>query len=102
MVGIDVVRIDRFRKVSVDDLVYWQKFFTMEEIQYSLIKPDFHAHLAGILAAKEAVMKAIGTELVGRFDLIHITHTATGAPKATVQNWLQEVAISISHDGEYA
>jgi len=98
MIGIDIVDIERFKKIGEEDFSSWEKVFTKEEWQYSLGQANSSERLAGIFAAKEAVMKAIGGNLVGRFNRIEITHSADGRPVAVIKNEKQVVEISISHD----
>ena len=57
--------------------------------------------LAGRFAAKEAVMKAYGVGMKGMlFTEIEVSYDENGAPYATYKG--QRIAISISHDGDYA
>lgn len=57
--------------------------------------------LAGRFAAKEAVMKAYGVGMKGMlFTEIEVSYDGSGAPYATYKG--QRIAISISHDGDYA
>lgn len=59
--------------------------------------------LAGMFAAKEAVIKALGLSLDAWHDVI-ISHEVNGAPAATIFNskfQIQNSSLSISHDGEY-
>ena len=57
--------------------------------------------LAGRFAAKEAVMKAYGVGMKGMlFTEIEVSYDEHGAPYATYKG--RRIAISISHDGDYA
>lgn len=56
-------------------------------------------HLAGLWAAKEAVAKA-AVSAPNKWTDIIITHDSSGKPHATIG--MQEFALSISHQGDYA
>ncbi|MFQ5900929.1 MAG: holo-ACP synthase [Thermodesulfobacteriota bacterium] len=58
--GIDIVYIPRVKE-WVNDEVYLDRVLTRDEKGYILEKRYSHKHLATYLAAKEAVMKALGT-----------------------------------------
>lgn len=58
--GIDIVSIPRLMK-SVNDNDFVDRLLTEKEKKYIFAKKRPHKHLAGRFAAKEAVMKAIGT-----------------------------------------
>ena len=102
MIGIDIVTVERFKKIPESEFSLWKKTFTEKEWQYCFSKSSSALHLAGIFAAKEAVMKAVGGDKMGRFDHIEITHTKEGKPEAFVQDQKKNVAVSISHDGGFA
>ncbi|MCK4517056.1 MAG: 4'-phosphopantetheinyl transferase superfamily protein, partial [Spirochaetaceae bacterium] len=79
-------------------------------------KHDPDVHYAGILAAKEAVYKAIGLSWTGAFSWrwIEITRGESAAPTVRLDSRLQRshkpptgesppgVTVSISHAGDYA
>ncbi|HLD31632.1 MAG TPA: 4'-phosphopantetheinyl transferase superfamily protein [Patescibacteria group bacterium] len=98
MIGIDIADTARFVKLKKEDFPYWEKYFTQGEWGYSFGKANPEEHLSGIFAAKEAVMKALGGEFVGRFDKIQIIHSEGGQPIALIQNEKRNVEVSISHD----
>ncbi|HXY45982.1 MAG TPA: 4'-phosphopantetheinyl transferase superfamily protein [Acidimicrobiales bacterium] len=95
MVGIDLVFIPEFRErfeVSAGAIV--QRAFRPSEM-----KSQELAHLAGLWAAKEAVVKA-ATAAPSKWTDIVITHDPLGQPHANIGT--EEFAISISHHGDYA
>jgi phosphopantetheinyl transferase (holo-ACP synthase) len=60
--------------------------------------------LAGIFAAKEAVTKALSMR-PGHWLNIAIEQAPTGAPRVVLAQsppTLEDIGISISHDGDYA
>jgi holo-[acyl-carrier protein] synthase len=74
------------------------RFFTDAERAYCQRSADFGLHLAATLAAKEAVMKALGlVPAAATAPQIEIIRTTSGRPIARVEG--REVTISISHDG---
>lgn len=107
MIGIDLVSIERIRKLRerFGDKAL-QKYLTSEEIL--LVKNDFTA--AGFYAAKEAVSKALGvgiSEHCSFFD-IQIHKDVFNAPYFTLSKKLIDAyaimgtALSITHDGGFA
>jgi len=60
MIGIDLIEIRRFKRISRKDFLYWKKFFVNREWCYCFSRPSPPASLTGIFAAKEAVIKAVG------------------------------------------
>lgn len=95
MLGIDLVYLPEFRKqLESGGKSFLQKAFGASELQDK--RPD---HLAGIWAAKEAVLKA-GSLTPGNWLDIRVAHEQDGRPFAMVGT--QRYEISIAHHGEYA
>jgi len=110
MIGVDITRISRFRRLYKKfNHVLVSKIMSPEEIKDKTITPQF---LAGRWAAKEAVVKALGTGFHSQLKFkpsdIVILNDTNGKPYVRIQNDLLQhnfninVAISISHDGDYA
>ena len=103
--GIDVVDIKRFENPSQHFL---QRVFTAEEIGYALSKGIPSQTFAGIFAAKEAFLKAVGVGIFGgiAFTDITVSHNINGRPflilSDTVGISSDCVDISISHTDETA
>ena len=101
MLGIDVVDIERFRAVLTRCPRMPDRFFTAIERAHCRETSDPALHLAGTLAAKEAVMKAMGlTPAPAWARRIEVSHSPTGAPVATVEG--TEISVSLSHDAGVA
>lgn len=101
MIGIDVVDVRRFTRVVVRSPRFVDRFFTAAERARSERTLDPTRHLAGVFAAKEAAMKALGTvPAVAYARRIEICHLPAGAPIARFGD--QRVQVSISHDGGVA
>lgn len=101
MIGCDIVKIDRFSKL-VQDEKFLDKYFTTNEKNYIFSKVNPAQTLAGIFAAKEAVLKALKIGIGGGVNLsdIEILHENSGSPYALIGN--DKFEVSISHDGDYA
>lgn len=102
MIGVDIISIKRFQNLTREDLLHWNKFFNQDEWEYCFTKPDPAQHLAGIFAAKEAVMKALRRVGMAVFGTITIGHEPDGAPTANIVDSDMYVDISISHDSDMA
>ncbi len=95
MIGVDLVHIPEFQKqLTTGGSIFVQKAFNESEL-----KKNDAEHLAGVWAAKEAVLKAGGLKIDHWTD-IKITYNADGRPSATVGD--EHYEISIAHHGEYA
>lgn len=79
------------------------RLFTPGELAYCEAKAAPARHLAGTLAAKEAVIKALALgPLPAWARRIEITRSQDGAPSAAVEGMKVGLEISISHDGGMA
>ncbi|WP_076792098.1 holo-[acyl-carrier-protein] synthase [Chlorobium sp. KB01] len=105
-IGVDIVELDRIEKVyNRYGMKFLQKFLSEEEINLCLHKPQVIASLAGRFAAKEAVVKALGTGLSGKvhWKSFEILNDRRGRPFVRLVDFdcFPEgccVKISISHD----
>lgn len=101
MIGIDVVSISRLTAAIEREPKMLDRLFTQPERRYCTKKPEPMASLAGILAAKEATMKALGLSgLPAWARRIEISHSEDGSPVALTG--AGHVRLSISHDGGVA
>lgn len=101
-VGIDVVDLARFEALVARSPRLVERFFTDEERAYCEAASDTRASFAGTLAAKEAVMKALGlTPAPAWARRVAIRRSVDGRPDAHVEG-RPPVAVSISHDGPVA
>jgi holo-[acyl-carrier protein] synthase len=80
-VGIDIEEVKRFR-TAVRDRAFLRRVFMQDEILYYKSKRKNPQTLAGIFAAKEAVVKALSQLLGNRYSVgdFVILHDKTGAP----------------------
>lgn len=110
MIGVDIVDIGRIK--SLDLTAFADKVFTPEEKSYVFAKKDACSTAAGIFAAKEAVVKALGCGFVKdvTYTDVEIVHDKSGAPVVNVKDGARKlleekgntIFVSISHDGGYA
>jgi len=105
-IGIDLCEIARMQRL-LDEGHSLRRIFTEEEQAYIYSKGASAAQtMAGMFAAKEAVLKALGTGLTIPLTDIVITHTELGQPAATLAGKAAElggkVMISITHEAGMA
>jgi holo-[acyl-carrier protein] synthase len=63
-IGIDAVEVSRIRSLLAErGQAFKKKVFTRDELGLFEGAPDAHIHIAGRFAAKEAVLKVLGTSL---------------------------------------
>jgi holo-[acyl-carrier protein] synthase len=101
--GVDLVDIGRLRSSLSASPRLEERLFTKEERLYCAGKPDPIMHLAGTLAAKEAVIKALRLgRLVEWSGRIEISRRASGEPEVSVDGDRVPLEISISHERRMA
>ena len=107
-IGTDIIEIQRVTKACANPR-FLERIFTDSERRYCLKRKDPYPCLAARFAAKEAVLKALGTGLTGcRFTDVEILPELQGGPpvvklsggaqKAATQQAVGRILISISHD----
>lgn len=109
MIGIDIVSIKRVEKIlSRNNSRFLDKIMTEREVAlHTSSKPQT---IAGIFSAKESISKALGCGIGEHltFHDMEITKSDLGAPKVTLSDKvknhfkIKDVAISITHDGDFA
>ena len=99
-VGIDLVKISRFKKIPFQrNESFYKKNFSKEEIEYCLKFEEPYKHFAGKFAIKEATIKAINKKV----ELLQIkTFHDESKPKVSVIDEKIDFKVSVSHDGGYA
>lgn len=97
MIGIDLVNIEKFsKKINILNI------FTENEISHADSKVNTNESLAGIYAAKEAIIKACGLNLYYILRKKIEIKYKNDKPIAYINGRQSNVDISISHDGLYA
>ena len=96
--GFDMVETARIaRMIEVHGERFLQRCFTPGELQYVTDKRRMAEHLAGRFAAKEAVLKALGTGLA--LGIVwtdcEVLRAPTGQPQAVLHGRAREIAQSM-------
>ena len=110
-IGVDIVRIERMKDV----VKRWgehflNKVFTGSEISYCFNKREPYLSLAVRFAAKEALVKAVGSAFSVSLVDIEVTNMESGKPCINVSGKLEEIFnlksikkahLSLSHEHDY-
>ena len=108
MIGIDIVKVSRIEKlIQRFGEKGLSRFLSEREIEQSRNRPH---RIAGYWAVKEATSKALGVGIGKYFSFkdIEISYDKYGRPVASLSDevverfGIEEIAISISHDGDYS
>ena len=113
--GVDIIEVERIKK-AIDEMQeqFLNRIYTEKEIQYcKKANAMQYQHFAARFAAKEAIFKALSSDISSREDIlwkqIEIINEVGGRPKVNVDKLkeyglkhLQSVDISLSHLKEYA
>ena len=110
-VGIDIVKIERMKQVVEKwGHHFLDRVFTENEILYCYGKKEPHLSLAVRFAAKEALIKAIGSVSLVSLKDIEVVNAETGKPllhivgkleKVLREKLIKRVHLSLSHEHEY-
>jgi holo-[acyl-carrier protein] synthase len=112
--GIDIVEVARIEKLLADpEQDFLRGSFSESEQQLAPPQHAWAKHLAGRVAAKEAVAKALGTGFSQgiAWAEIEVSRGDSGAPEVVLSGRAQEVAaelgvtrwhLTISHSAAYA
>jgi holo-[acyl-carrier protein] synthase len=112
-IGIDLVKIDRIDKAGKNHTGFLERVFTDREREYCSRQKFPAQHYAGRFAAKEAVLKAIGTGWSAgvKWTDMEVLHGDGGGPIVNVSGrvkdlmdlkGVKQVLLSYSHDEGYA
>ena len=103
-IGIDIIEVERVKKLAEKNPRFLERIFTDREISYCSEKRNKYQHFAARFAAKEAFFKAIGRRISWRE--IELINLPSGKPQLEINSKETisfEVAhVSISHLAEYA
>jgi len=114
--GVDIVDVQRLREVYLRHKGFGEDIFTENERGYCFSKRNPYLHLAGMFAAKEACLKALGIGMSGMeidnaFREVEVVNGKSGKPVIGLKGWVKslcrsidpsQITVSISHTGEYA
>ncbi|MCK8824119.1 holo-ACP synthase [Fuchsiella alkaliacetigena] len=112
-IGVDIIEVQRIKEaLAKREKRFQRRIFTAQEIDYCLTQGQPELSFAARFAAKEAVLKALGT---GLRDLawtdIEVVKDSLGKPEIKFSEQglvkvdslqIKEVLISLSHTKEYA
>ena len=113
-IGTDIAECARIEKMLQRHGAHFlEHVFTDREIHYSSTKKRSSEHFAGRWAAKEAVLKALGTGWIGGISWkdVEVVNEIGGRPKIVLHGGASKIAeqlgitdlqISISHCTSYA
>jgi holo-[acyl-carrier protein] synthase len=113
-IGTDIIECVRIAQmIEKHGEVFLQRVFTQKEIQYCSSRKAATQHYAGRWAAKEAVLKVLGTGWAKGilWTDVEIVNEVSGAPKLVLtgkaaeiarDRGIREVMITISHCRAYA
>ena len=104
--GLDLCAISRMQEL-LDSGHSLRRMFTPEEEDYIRSRGASAAQtMAGLFAAKEAVLKALGTGLTIPMTDVVILHTALGQPQVSLTGKAAEMGgralVTITHEGDMA
>jgi len=112
--GVDIIEVDRIRK-SIQKYAgrFEERVFTPKEIDYCRSKADPFKHFAARFAAKEAVLKSLGTGMAEGITWkdMEILNRESGQPVLSLSGKgkdifnalnLKNIHVSMTHDRQYA
>jgi holo-[acyl-carrier protein] synthase len=110
-VGIDIVNIERMKQVVKKwGHRFLERVFTENEISYCYEKKEPYLSLAVRFAAKEALIKALGSVSALSLKNIEVVNSESGKPlfrvvesleKVLKEKFIKRVHLSLSHEHEY-
>ena len=107
-IGVDIVEVPRVERLVREHERVQERLFTRPEIDYCRARGKCYEHMAARFAAKEAVLKALGTGLVTgmRWTDVEVVNEEGGRPSVRLggevaafaeREGVQQVELSISH-----
>jgi holo-[acyl-carrier protein] synthase len=99
-IGTDIVEIQRFRNLD-SDASFFSRVFSEEELSYCREYPDSAPHFASTFAGKEAVVKAMNSQIQLTVGEIEILRNLDGSPYVVLDSDF-EVLVSLAHSDTYA
>ena len=109
-IGIDIVEIDRIKKILQRNKFFLEACFSNEEIIQLKEKRSFYSSVAAHFCAKEAFYKCIGKSIsyIEYFKEIYILNNNLGSPYVKLSRKLEprysnfRFSVSMSHCIKYA
>lgn len=92
-IGTDIVEIERIKRAIERHPHFVGRVFTPQEQGYCLSRKRPYLHFAVRFAAKEAVLKALGTGFQGlRWTDVEIVRNSSGKPLVNLLNGAAQIA----------
>ncbi len=112
-IGCDIISVERIQRAMQRNERFAEKLFTSNEIAYCQSKASPWQSFAVRFAAKEAVMKALGTGWDGKVNWLDIEvysdakgnpfiALSGGAKQLADQKGVNNIQLSLSHEKEQA
>lgn len=112
-IGTDIIEIESIQKSMEQSKQFAQRVFAQNEMTYCENKSGKYKHYAARFAAKEAVMKALGTgwDKGVQWKQIEVTNRVGGAPEIVTSGRVKElldemgvtnIKVSLSHSRLFA
>ena len=105
LTGIDIIEVNRIKKIIQHSKRFLAKVYTPTEITYCNSRKNKWQHFAVRFAAKEAVWKALGKKDIWHRD-ITVKNTLDGKPEIILskkyKNLEKRISLSLSHTDDYA
>jgi len=112
-IGVDLVKIDRIDRAGRNHPGFLERVYTQREQEYCSRQKFPAQHYAGRFAAKEALLKAIGTGWSAgvKWTDMEVLHGEGGGPIVNVSGrvkdlmdlkGVKQIFLSYSHDEGYA
>lgn len=111
-IGTDIVEIDRVQQAVQRNQKLLERLFTLRELEYFKRRNMKAENIAGGFAAKEAILKSLGTGLSGmKWKEIEVLREDAGKPVVKLsgkalehaeRNSIRSIFISISHSRSHA
>jgi holo-[acyl-carrier protein] synthase len=112
-IGIDITEVKRIEDISLRHKGFLSRVYTPREIEFCAKKKNMYQHLAARFAAKESVLKALGTGWSGSIGWtdVEVVNDQWGRPEVSTHGRVKEIvkergikriSISLSHCRNYA
>jgi holo-[acyl-carrier protein] synthase len=103
-IGIDIIDVERIKKLAEKNPRFLERIFTLKEIDYCSKKKNKYQHLAARFAAKEAFFKAVGKRI--SWQDVELSNLPSGEPQLDIKFkerfFIEKALVSISHLKDYA
>ena len=109
-IGIDIIEIERIKKIIERNKFFLNKFFCSDEIEQIFLKKNIFESTAARYCAKESFFKCIGTGIkkISDFKMVKILNNQNGQPEIFLCGDFKkkyekfEFKVSLSHCQKYA